>query len=67
MAARGTLETREGVTAPAPAPRFSRTQPVTAEAARAPGADSDAVLAEFGFSTPEIADLNAKRIVGLPG
>ena len=66
MAARGTLQTRDGVTAPAPAPRFSRTHPETPPAANAPGADSEAVLADFGFSAKEIADLRSKGVVGLP-
>ena len=67
MASRNTLETRDGVTAPAPAPRFSRTQPVTPPSAHAAGADSDEVLAEFGFTMQEIAGLKAKGVVGPPG
>ena len=67
MASRNTLETRDGVTAPAPAPRFSRTQPVTPPLAHTVGADSDEVLAEFGFTVQEIAGLKAKGVVGHPG
>ena len=66
MAARGTLETIDGVTAPAPAPRFSRTKPETSAQAHAVGADTDAILAQFGFSAAEISDLGAKGIVGMP-
>ena len=66
MAARATLQTVDGVTAPQPAPRFSRTQPEAGSVAREPGLDSEAVLAEFGFSASEIADLGARGIAGRP-
>ncbi len=66
MQRRATLQTVDGVTAPRPAPRFSRTQPVAGDAARAVGADSVAVLKEFGFSETEIGDLGARGVVGQP-
>ena len=66
MAARGTLQTVDGVTAPAPAPRFSRSKPEAGAPAREPGADTQAVLADFGFSAAEIKDLGAKGVVGMP-
>ena len=66
MAARGTLETRSGVTAPAPAPRFSRTQPEAGDLARGVGLDSAAVLERFGFKAAEIAALAAAGVVGQP-
>ena len=66
MKARGTLQTVDGVTAPAPAPRFSRSTPVAGAPARDAGADTQEVLAEFGFSAAEIKDLGAKGVVGMP-
>jgi alpha-methylacyl-CoA racemase len=63
-AARGTFVTRDGVLQPAPAPRFSRTVPDMGAAPRQPGADTDAVLADFGFSAAEIARLKDAGVVG---
>ena len=65
-AARGTFVTRDGVLQPAPAPRFSRTVPGRLGAApRPPGADTDAVLADFGFADHEIAGLKQAGVVGV--
>jgi alpha-methylacyl-CoA racemase len=64
MAARQTLVTRNGVTQPAPAPRFSRSTPQMGREATAPGVDTDQVLAEFGFSATDVAALKAKGVVG---
>ncbi|MBO0766745.1 MAG: CoA transferase, partial [Hyphomicrobiaceae bacterium] len=61
----GTFVTRDGVLQPAPAPRFSRTVPEMGAAPRQPGADTDAVLAELGFSEEEIADLKKGGCVGI--
>ena len=47
---RGTFVEVEGVTQPAPSPRFSRTPGDIAHAARAPGADTAAVLADIGLA-----------------
>jgi alpha-methylacyl-CoA racemase len=61
--ARGGFIDVAGVRQPAPAPRFSRSQP---EAPRPPvvaGAHSSAVLAEAGFSGDEIAALRASGAV----
>jgi alpha-methylacyl-CoA racemase len=63
-AARGTFVARDGVLQPAPAPRFSRTVPEMGAAPRQPGADTDAVLAAFGFSAAEIAQLKDSGVVG---
>ena len=52
--ARKTFVTVDGLKQPAPAPRFSRTPPTTPVAPRRPGADTEAVLKEIGFSTDEI-------------
>jgi alpha-methylacyl-CoA racemase len=42
----------EGVVQPAPAPRFSRTAPPTPSAPPEPGADTEAVLADWGVRRP---------------
>jgi len=51
---RKTFVTVEGLNQPAPAPRFSRTPPATPVPPRRPGADTEAVLKEIGFSADEI-------------
>ncbi len=61
--ARGTFVQQDGVTQAAPAPRFSRTQPELPASATAPGADTDAVLAELGFAEGDIAALKASGAV----
>jgi alpha-methylacyl-CoA racemase len=63
--ARGTFVTRDGVLQPAPAPRFSRTLPEMGPAPRPPGADTEVVLADFGFSAAEIAQLKEAGAVGM--
>jgi alpha-methylacyl-CoA racemase len=65
-AARATFVQRDGVLQPAPAPRFSRTAPEMGAAPRQPGADTGAVLADFGFSEAEIAALREGGVVGVP-
>ena len=55
--ARGTFVDVDGITQPAPAPRFSRTAPEIRGAAPAAGADSEDVLRGFGFSDAEIEQL----------
>ena len=57
--ARGGFVTVDGITQPAPAPRFDRSTPDTVRAAPAPGAHTDQVLAEAGFTAEEIAALHA--------
>ena len=61
--ARNTFVNLDGVTQPAPAPRFSRTQPSIRGQARAPGADTASVLADAGLSADEIASLQASGAV----
>ncbi len=56
-AARKTFVEVEGIVQPAPAPRFSRTEPKIQGGPQ--GADNEAALAEWGFSKGEIAALNA--------
>jgi alpha-methylacyl-CoA racemase len=57
--ARGGFVTVDGVVQAAPAPRFSRSQPDAPRAPVKPGTHTDALLAEAGFSTDEIAALRA--------
>lgn len=64
MAARGTLVTRDGVTQPAPAPRFSRSKPELPREPVAPGADTEEILKDFGFSAGDIAALKDKGAIG---
>ncbi|HXR31673.1 MAG TPA: CoA transferase, partial [Solirubrobacterales bacterium] len=64
-AARGTFVERDGVLQPAPAPRFSRTVPEMGAAPRPAGADTEAVLADFGFSQAEIGRLRDAGVVGI--
>ena len=61
---RGTFQRRDGVLQPAPAPRFSRTAPETGSPPRPRGADSEAVLTDWGFSASEIAALQKAGITG---
>jgi alpha-methylacyl-CoA racemase len=63
-AARAAFATRDGVLQPAPAPRFSRTVPQMGAPPRPTGADTEAVLADFGFTATEIAGLRAAGVVG---
>ena len=51
----------DGINQPRPAPRFERTPSEPAAASQPAGADTDAVLAELGYSTGEVATL---RTVG---
>jgi alpha-methylacyl-CoA racemase len=52
--ARKTFVDLEGVTQPAPAPRFSRTCPEIKNPPPIPGGDTDSVLEELGFSPDRI-------------
>jgi alpha-methylacyl-CoA racemase len=61
--ARGTFVEVAGVGQPAPAPRFSRTPAEIQRPPSAPAADTDAVLADWGFSSAEIARLRDEKAV----
>ncbi len=63
LRARATFVEVDGVVQPAPAPRFSRTPSATPRPSPEPGADTDAVLAEAGFTAGEIAALRAAGAV----
>ncbi len=55
--ARGSFVEVDGMLHPAPAPRFSRTPAQLRHGPRPVGADSQAVLADWGFSAGQIDDL----------
>lgn len=61
--ARKTFVNVNGVTQPAPAPRFSRTPSAVQKPPSADGEDTDAVLTSWGFSDSELADLKAGKVV----
>ncbi|MCS0581995.1 CoA transferase [Massilia pinisoli] len=62
-AARKTFVDVDGVTQPAPAPRFSRTPGQARPVAAAPGQDGAAVLADWGWTGDAIARLRRDNIV----
>ncbi len=53
MKARGTFQQMDGLKYPAPAPRLSETPGALRNPAPEPGADTEAVLADWGILTPE--------------
>jgi alpha-methylacyl-CoA racemase len=53
----------DGVTQPAPAPRFSRTPGAVQAPPPKAGEHNEAVLRDWGFSTQEISDLRAAEAV----
>lgn len=63
LKARGTIVEEFGVLQPAPAPRFSRTPGAIQGPPAGPGQHTDAILADWGFSTSEIAALHASKAI----
>lgn len=61
--ARSTFVERDGMTQPAPSPRFSRTEPELGLPPSMPGQHSDEVLTSFGFSSDEIAQLKDSKAI----
>jgi alpha-methylacyl-CoA racemase len=61
--ARTVFEEVDGVVQPAPAPRFSRT-PGQIRPSALPGADTEQILAECGFTTEDIRTLHAQGGLG---
>lgn len=53
----------DGVLQPAPAPRFSRTPSEVSRPPPVPGSKTDEVLADWGFSTTEIATLRGQDAI----
>jgi len=62
-AARSTFVEIDGVTQPAPAPRFSRTAPSTPEPPSSPGQDSESILRDWGFTAESIEALRAGEVI----
>jgi len=62
-AVRRTFVEIDGVTQPAPAPRFSRTVPPTPSAPSSPGQDGDAILRDWGFTAESIEALRAAEVI----
>ena len=60
---RGTFVEVDGVTQPAPSPRFSRTTPEVSHAARTPGEDTRSVLGEIGLDADAISALESSGVV----
>ena len=54
----------DGITQPAPAPRFSRTPSEVRHGAHAVGADTEETLAAMGFESREIAALKEAEVIG---
>lgn len=54
----------DGITQPAPAPRFSRTPAAVRHGAHDIGQDTDAVLSDMGFESQEIASLKEAGSIG---
>jgi alpha-methylacyl-CoA racemase len=61
--ARNTYIEIDGVTQPAPAPRFSRTPSEAKHAGSQPGQDTDTVLAAMGFGERELARLKETGVI----
>ena len=61
--ARETYVDFAGVVQPAPSPRFSRTEPTLDRVPPHAGAQTDEVLADFGFSSDEIARLRDGKAI----
>ena len=53
-----------GLTQPAPAPRFGRTAPPVPAAPPRLGADTDSVLTGLGLTEAHIADLRGRGVIG---
>ena len=63
VAARGSYLTDGDALAPAVAPRFGRTPGSAGQPAPGGGVDTEAVLAEAGYTDPEIKDLIDSRVI----
>ena len=61
--ARNTFLKENGVTQPAPAPRFSRTPSQIQKPPSAHGADTEAVLSDWGFDSAKVAEWKDKGVV----
>jgi alpha-methylacyl-CoA racemase len=64
LVARGTFVEYEGVIQPGPAPRFSASPSEIRNRPPVNGQDTEAVLADWGFTPTEIADLHSAGAIG---
>jgi alpha-methylacyl-CoA racemase len=64
LVARGTYVDVDGISQPAPAPRFDRTPASLARPPAPAGHHTDMILGECGYTSSEIDDLRAQRAVG---
>jgi alpha-methylacyl-CoA racemase len=64
MRDRAAFVTIGNVVQPAPAPRYSATQPDAPRAPSPPGSDADAVLRECGYSDEDLAELQRAKVLG---
>jgi alpha-methylacyl-CoA racemase len=64
LSVRGNYIEVDGVRQPAPAPRFSRTPATVRRGPPEPGADTNAVLPNWGFTEAEIAALRGAGAIG---
>lgn len=62
--ARNAFVELDGITQPAPSPRFSRTVPEVRHGARVPGQDGKEVLGSFGYGEEEINQLRDSGVIG---
>lgn len=53
-----------GIKQPAPAPRFSRTEPSVRHEARPYGSDTEAVLTDLGYSSEQLAAMREQSVCG---
>ena len=60
---RGTFVVIDDVTQPAPAPRFSATVPTVSSGPSVPGADTDTILDQLGYSSRKISMLRSSGAV----
>lgn len=62
-AERGLFETRDGITTPVPAPRFSRTPTTIRSMPVDPLTSTGEALATWGFAPSEIAELASRKVI----
>ena len=61
--ARNTFIDVSGVTQPAPAPRFSRTQAAVQRPPAASGEHAESILHDWGFSEERVAGLKSRGVI----
>jgi alpha-methylacyl-CoA racemase len=64
LEARGVFVRHDGQLQPAPAPRFSRTQPALSHPPPLPGEHTVQALSNWGFPDDQIADLQEQKTIG---